>query len=171
MKIENNKSIALAYVLKVDDEIIETVNKENPMKFIFGQGYLLPKFEEYIAGKEIGDTFAFELKAADAYGEIIEEAFVELEKKMFEIDGVIDENLLTLGNVIPMRDSDGNRLNGTVDKIDGDIVVLNFNHPLAGCDLSFSGEVVDVHDITPEEFASLHNSCGCGCSECGSGCE
>ena len=48
MKIEKDKSVALAYVLKVDDEIVETVNKEKPMRFVFGHDYLLPKFEENI---------------------------------------------------------------------------------------------------------------------------
>ena len=169
MKIENNKSIALAYVLKVDGEIIETVTQESPMKFIFGQGYLLPKFEENIEGKKVGDTFAFELKAIDAYGEIIEEAFVELEKSVFEVDGKIDEKLFTLGNIVPMLDSQGNRLNGTVDKVTENTVLMNFNHPLAGCDLNFSGEVVDVHDITDEELAQMQGSCGCGCNECDHG--
>jgi FKBP-type peptidyl-prolyl cis-trans isomerase SlyD len=172
MKIENNKSVALSYVLKVDGEIIETVVREQPMRLIFGQGYLLPKFEEKIKGKEIGDIFEFELKAADAYGEIDKNAFVELSKDLFEIDGKIDETLFTVGNVIPMRDSQGNILNGTVDSVSDATVVMNFNHPLAGCNLNFTGEVVDVHDMTFEELAEMqascnHNDCGrCNC-HCG----
>ncbi|MDR0420085.1 MAG: FKBP-type peptidyl-prolyl cis-trans isomerase [Prevotellaceae bacterium] len=167
MKIENNKSIALSYVLKVNGETIETVNRENPMRFIFGQGYLLPSFEENIKGKKIGDTFAFELKAADAYGEIDNDAFVELSKNIFEIDGKIDETLFIVGNVIPMHDSQGNLLNGTVDSISDAAIVMNFNHPLAGCDLDFTGEVVDVRDITAEELAELQNSCNhSNCADC-----
>ncbi|MDR3226305.1 MAG: FKBP-type peptidyl-prolyl cis-trans isomerase [Prevotellaceae bacterium] len=170
MKIENNKSVALAYVLKVDDEVIETVNKENPMRFIFGQGFLLPKFEENIEGKKIGDTFDFNLKAAEAYGEIENDAFVELSKEIFNVDGEIDESLFTIGNVIPMLDTQGNRLNGTVENINDDTIVMNFNHPLAGCDLNFTGEVVDVHEITAEELEELQNSCNCNCSDCHSDC-
>ncbi|MDR3287219.1 MAG: FKBP-type peptidyl-prolyl cis-trans isomerase [Prevotellaceae bacterium] len=166
MKIENNKSVALAYVLKVDDEVVETVNKENPMRFIFGQGFLLPKFEENIEGKKTGDTFEFSLKAAEAYGEIENDAFVELSKEIFNVDGEIDESLFVIGNVIPMLDSQGNRLNGTVENINDDTIVMNFNHPLAGCDLSFTGEVVDVHEVTAEELAELQNSCNCNCSDC-----
>jgi FKBP-type peptidyl-prolyl cis-trans isomerase SlyD len=172
MKIESNKSIALAYVLKADGEIIETVNKEKPMCIFFGHGYLLPKFEENIKGKQIGDTFEFELKAADAYGEIDDEAFVELPKSIFEVDGKIDESLFTIGNVIPMRDSNGNRLTGTVDSISDAVIVINFNHPLAGCNLNFTGEVVDVHDITTDEMAELQNSCThSSCADCHCHCE
>ena len=170
MKIENNKSVALAYVLKVDGEIIETVDKEQPMRFIFGQGYLLPKFEENIKGKKTGDKFEFELNASEAYGNIEDEAFIELPKNLFAVDGKIDESLFTIGNVIPMRDSDGNRLNGTVDSVSDDVIVMNFNHPLAGCNLNFSGEVLDVHDITAEELAEMQNSCSSHCHECHSDC-
>ena len=170
MKIKNNKSVALAYVLKVDDEIIETVPKEKPMRFVFGQGYLLPKFEENIEGKQTGDKFEFELKAGDAYGEVDEEAFVELAKDMFAVNGKIDENLFVTGNVIPMRDSDGNRLNGTVENVLDDVIVMNFNHPLAGCNLSFTGEVVDVRDVTAEELTKMQSSCSHSCHECHSDC-
>ncbi|MDR2292314.1 MAG: FKBP-type peptidyl-prolyl cis-trans isomerase [Prevotellaceae bacterium] len=171
MKIENNKSVALSYVLKIDGEIIETVSKEQPMRLIFGQGYLLPKFEEKIKGKKIGDTFEFEIKAADAYGEIDEDAFVELSKDLFEVNGKIDETLFTVGNVIPMRDSQGNRLNGTVDSISDAAIVMNFNHPLAGCNLNFTGEVVDVHDITLEELAEMQASCNhSDCDSCDCNC-
>jgi FKBP-type peptidyl-prolyl cis-trans isomerase SlyD len=167
MKIESNKSIALAYVLKIDGEIIETVKKEQPMRIIFGQGYLLPMFEENIEGKKTGDIFEFELKAADAYGEIDDEAFVELPKSIFEVDGKIDESLFTIGNAIPMRDSQGNMLNGTVESIFDTAIVMNFNHPLAGCDLNFTGEVVDVRDMTVEELEELQNSCNHGsCADC-----
>jgi FKBP-type peptidyl-prolyl cis-trans isomerase SlyD len=171
MKIENNKSVALTYVLKVDGEIIETVNKEKPMRLIVGQGYLLPKFEENIKGKKSGDTFEFELKVADAYGEIDEDAFVELSKSLFEVDGKIDETLFTVGNIIPMRDSQGNRLNGTVDSASDSSIVLNFNHPLAGCNLNFTGEIVDVHDATIEELAEIQASCNhSDCETCNCHC-
>ena len=170
MKIENSKSVALAYVLKVDNEIVETVPKENPMRFIFGQGYLLPKFEENIAGKQTGDKFEFELKAIDAYGEMDDDAIIELSKDIFAVDGQIDESLFTIGNAIPMRDSHGNRLHGTVENVLDDVVVMNFNHPLAGCDLNFSGEVVDVRDVTDEELAQMHSACSHHCHECHSDC-
>jgi len=170
MKIENNKFVTVTYVLKVDDEIIEVVQKEKPMSFIFGQGYLLPKFEEYLKDKTTGDTFAFELKACDAYGEIEDDAFIELQKNMFAVDGEIDESLFTIGNVIPMRDSKGNRLNGTVESVSDDVIVMNFNHPLAGCNLNFTGEIIDVRDITAEELAKMQSSCSSKCHECHSNC-
>ncbi|MGE4415335.1 MAG: peptidylprolyl isomerase, partial [Bacteroidales bacterium] len=74
------------------------------------------------------------------------------------------------------QDSEGNRLQGTIDQIKDESVVMNFNHPLAGSELNFKGEVVEVREATEEELASglfgekASSSCGDGgCSGC-SGC-
>ena len=75
------------------------------------------------------------------------------------------------GNTVPMMDSNGNRLNGSVLEVKEDIVVMDFNHPLAGEDLHFIGSIELVREATPEE---LHPTCGgcegCNCnhSDCGS---
>lgn len=169
MKIENNKVVSLSYILKVDGEEIETVSKDKPMEFVFGTGYLLPKFEQNILQKQIGDSFDFVLKADEAYGNVDPEAVIDLSKEIFMVDGAIDNNVLFVGNQIPMRDQDGNRLYGVVESIQNDTVTMNFNHPLAGCDLHFKGEVVGVRDVTPEDLAS--GGCGCGCSSGGCGDE
>ncbi|MDR3350188.1 MAG: peptidylprolyl isomerase [Prevotellaceae bacterium] len=169
MKIEKDKVVSLSYVLTVDGETIETVTPEKPMKFIMGTGYLLPRFEENIFGKQAGDTFEFTLAAADAYGETLPEAIVELPASLFEVEGKLEAGLLTAGNVLPMTDSDGNRLNGVIDEVRKDTVVMNFNHPLAGEELYFKGTVVAVREATAEEL--LHGlygekNAGCGCGGC-----
>ncbi|MBR4094364.1 MAG: FKBP-type peptidyl-prolyl cis-trans isomerase, partial [Bacteroidales bacterium] len=132
MEIQLNKVVSLSYTLEVDGDIIETVTAEKPMQFIFGTGYLLPKFEDNVKGKKVGDTFDFKLAAEDAYGNVDPEAIVELPKRVFEVDGKIQENVLFVGNVLPMMDSEGNRLNGAIDEVKEDTIVMNFNHPLAG---------------------------------------
>ena len=177
MKIEKNKVVALSYTLTVDGDVMETVNADNPMEFIFGTGYLLPKFEENVAGKSIGDDFSFTLTASEGYGEVNNDAIVELPVDLFKIDGKVEDGLLTVGNVLPMQDSDGNRLQGTIDEIKEDVVVMNFNHPLAGCDPNFSGKVVAVREATESELTNgLFNekaASGCStgsCDSCGCGC-
>ena len=170
MEIQLNKVVSLSYTLEVDGDIIETVTAEKPMQFIFGTGYLLPKFEENVAGKKVGDTFDFKLATEDAYGPVNPEAIVELPKKVFEVDGKIQENVLFVGNVLPMMDSEGNRLNGAIDEVKEDSIVMNFNHPLAGAELHFSGKVEAIREATETElenglFNERHQgSCGGGCS-------
>ncbi|OAV74107.1 FKBP-type peptidyl-prolyl cis-trans isomerase slyD [Bacteroidales bacterium Barb7] len=71
-----------------------------------------------------------------------------------------------------MTDSDGNRLNGIVDEVKESVVVMDFNHPLAGETLHFSGKVINVHEATAEEIAALTSpSCGCDCGDCASDCD
>ncbi len=177
MTINLNKVVSLSYTLSVEGDVFETVPAERPMQFIFGTGYLLPKFEENIAGKAIGDTFEFTLEPADAYGEESEDAIVELPKSVFEVDGKIEEGVLVEGNVLPMMDSDGNKLNGAIDEIKEDSIVMNFNHPLAGATLSFSGKVEDIREATETEITNglfnekAQESCSPSeCSSCGGGC-
>ena len=176
MKIGKDKVVSLSYTLTVDGDVVETVTSDKPMDFIFGTGYLLPKFEQNVEGKEVGDTFDFMLTATEGYGEVSEEAIIELPKDMFMVDGKVEDGLLTVGNVLLMQDSDGNKLNGTIDEVKDDVVVMNFNHPLAGADLNFKGVVVAVREATQQEIIGglygekLQSSCSSGsCSGC-SGC-
>ena len=112
MEINKDKVVSLSYTLSVDGDTVETVAADKPMQFIFGTGYLLPKFEKEISGKKVGDTFDFTLAPEDAYGAENPDAVVELPKSLFEVEGKIEDGLLTVGNVLPMMDSEGNRLNG-----------------------------------------------------------
>lgn len=177
MKIQQNKVVLLSYTLTVDGDVIETVTAEKPMQFIYGTGYLLPKFEENIKEMGAGDIFDFKLTAADAYGEINRDAIIELPKHIFEVNGKIEKGLLTVGNVLPMTDSEGNRLNGAIDQVKEESVIMNFNHPLAGAELHFTGKVEAVRDATESELENglynekVRSSCsgGCDCSSCG-GC-
>ena len=175
MKIDANKVVSLSYELTVDGEVIETVKAEKPMQFLFGTGYLLPKFETYIEGKTAGNAFEFTLSPTEAYGEENADAIVELPKHIFEVDGKIEDGLLTVGNILPMADADGNRLNGTISELRNNVVVMDFNHPLAGATLHFKGAVVAVREATYEELtnglfgerAASCSSSGCdGCSGC-----
>jgi FKBP-type peptidyl-prolyl cis-trans isomerase SlyD len=181
MIIEKDKVVSVTYELKLangSDEIVEKVNNNNPLQFLLGHGNLLPKFESHLTGLKVGEKFDFVLNCQEAYGALSNEAIVEVPKSVFANDGQIDEGLLSLGNIIPMMDNQGNRFNGKVKELNGDTVKMDFNHPLAGEDLHFKGEVVDVREATEEELTHGHihqaSGCGGGCdcnsSSCGDGC-
>lgn len=172
MNISKNKVVSLSYELRLDNkdgEIIETVNPDHPLIFIYGTGNLLPEFENNINGLKVNDTFAFKLPSENAYGQAVEEAVVEIPITAFMVDGELDNDMLFEGNAIPMTDSQGNHLNGVVVEVKSDSVVMDFNHPLAGDDLYFSGTVVDVRDATEEELKHGHVH-GCSSGECGGDC-
>lgn len=173
MEISNNTVVSVAYELRFDDhlgEIIESVNAESPFSFIYGLGQLLPKFESNLKGLKVGDKFEFGLDSTDAYGEVDENAIVELPKNIFEVDGEIDNRLLKVGNHVPMQDSNGNRLTGVVTEVTDQMVTMDFNHPLAGEKLFFSGMVTDVRTATDEELNNKRLASQGGCEGCGGGC-
>ena len=174
MKITANKFVAVTYDLNVGEgeerELMERATAEVPLKFIFGTGAMLPAFEEALKGLEVGDKFDFSIAPAEAYGVYMEEHVLELPKNIFEVEGKFDSEMIKEGNTVPMMDSNGNRLNGSVLEVKEEIVVMDFNHPLAGETLNFSGEVIDVHEATAEEIAALTASSSCGCGDCDSDC-
>lgn len=165
MKVALNKVVSVTYRLEAnaqgEEKIhIETAGNESPLVFLFGAGGLIPAFEENLEGKSVGDKFSFTIDAGNAYGEINNEALVELPIDIFKVDGVIDMAMLKTGNTIPMNDHEGNRLDGKVIGITGDKVKMDFNHPLAGHDLHFSGEVIDIRDASTEEIQHGHAHTG-----------
>ena len=153
MKAENNKMVAVDYTLTVDGKIADRSRPGQPLEFIFGTGMLLPKFEAAIVGKEPGEKVSFTLAPADGYGEIVDDAIVDLPKTIFMVDGKLAEDILFVGSQIPMANAQGQRMLGVVKEIGDDTVMMDFNHPMAGKTLNFDVEVISVRDVTPEDLA------------------
>jgi FKBP-type peptidyl-prolyl cis-trans isomerase SlyD len=159
MKVGKNKVVTLTYELRLDSkdgDIIQTIEKERPFVHLFGVGTLLPAFEENLAGLSAGDEFGFHLPSDSAYGESSDEGIVELEKELFEIDGQFDEEMFALGKMVAMQDENGHPLDGRVLAIKDNTVVMDFNHPLAGQDLYFSGQILEVREASDEEMSHGH---------------
>jgi FKBP-type peptidyl-prolyl cis-trans isomerase SlyD len=166
MIVEKNKVVSLSYELKVEGETVETVGADSPLMFLFGAGNLLPKFEENLNGLKLHDRFDFDLVSADAYGPVVDDAIVDVPLQAFAVEGEIDHEILKLGNQIPMLDQSGNRLNGVVVKFDDEFVTMDFNHPLAGNDLHFSGKVVEIREASAEELEHGHVHSPDSCKDC-----
>ena len=71
-------------------------------------------------GLEVGDKFDFSIAPADAYGEYVEDHVLDLPKNIFEVEGKFDSEVIKEGNTVPMMDSNGNRLNGSVLEVKDD---------------------------------------------------
>lgn len=176
MKIEKNNVVSLTYILRKNDnagEILEECTTARPLEFVFESGIMLPHFEKNISGLVSGSPFEFTLTPDQAYGEVNEAAIVDVSRDIFIIDGVMRDDLLEVGKTIPMRDNSGNPLNGKIVEVDvvGNKVIIDFNHPLAGSTLHFTGKIEDVREATADEIAyGLHGQGGCGCGGNGGGC-
>lgn len=159
MKVGKNKVVTLTYELRYENEkgdVIQKVDDNRPFVHLFGIGTLLPAFEENLSGLQTGDDFSFYLTSEESYGESSEEAILELDKSMFEIDGVIDEEFVAVGKSIAMQDQDGHPVDGIVLAIKDKTVIMDFNHPLAGESLYFSGKITDVRTASEEELSHGH---------------
>jgi FKBP-type peptidyl-prolyl cis-trans isomerases 2 len=173
MKIQDQAVVTMTYVLRENDEngrVIQETTKENPFICIFGMHQLLPKFEEHLAGKEQGDTFSFKLTPEEGYGMRSEEYVMDLDKSIFHQDGQFMSDLVQVGKQLMMQTSDGRPIAGVVVSITDDKVKMDFNHDLAGVNLYFSGEILNVRESTDDDFKE--DSCGCNdchCEHCGDG--
>jgi FKBP-type peptidyl-prolyl cis-trans isomerase SlyD len=159
MQITKNTVVSLSYLLKrnnTDGEIIEETKAGDPLVFLYGNGQMLPKFEEHLSTLKAGDNFEFTLASDDAYGEMDQDAIIDLDKSIFEVDGKIDSEMLAIGNVIPMRDDQGHMLQGIVVSVGDDLVRMDFNHPMAGNVLHFTGKVIEVREASAEELSHGH---------------
>jgi FKBP-type peptidyl-prolyl cis-trans isomerase SlyD len=161
MKVEKNNVISLTYSLRIPDsegemDVVEVVTEEDPMYFIQGISGLPEGFENQIEGLVAGDTFAFTISAEEGYGEFDEDAIVDLPKSVFQMEDVNQEELLQIGNIIPMTNEDGERMHGQVMEIKDDVVIMNFNHPLAGKEMQFEGQIISIRAATPEEISHGH---------------
>lgn len=178
MRIEKNKMVSLIYELResnAEGRIIEVLDESRPLSFVYGTGRLLPVFESNISSLLKGESFSFNLDPEMAYGEKREEMIINVPLSVFETEGKLNEDICFIGNEVPMMDSDGNPLNGIINEINETFVRMDFNHPMAGIGLYFTGKIVDVRDATEQELAGgAMNSCsGCdstGHSGCSGGC-
>ncbi len=148
MKIETGKTVHVHYTLHVESptgEIVEETYGAEPMIFKYGEDQMLPKFEAALLGLSAGDKFKIEIPCADAYGQEEEDFFMEFPKSEFiDETGEFDEDLFAEGEVVPMQTPDGHTVQGVIAEIKLNSIVIDFNHPLAGEDLFFEGEIVEV---------------------------
>ncbi|MBK8563616.1 MAG: peptidylprolyl isomerase [Saprospiraceae bacterium] len=159
MVIEKNTVVSLHYRLTNNDvlgELVEETFGSDPLVFLYGAGQMIPEFERQLAGKVAGDQFSFGIKSEEAYGEYDQDAVVLLPLSTFEMDGTVDENMLQIGTIIPMSDDEGNRLNGQVKEVTQEGVVIDFNHPMAGVNLYFTGTVESLRPASETEIAHGH---------------
>ncbi|MCA9460130.1 MAG: peptidylprolyl isomerase [Nanoarchaeota archaeon] len=150
MEIQNDKLVKIHYkgTLK-DGSVFDSSEGKDPLEFIFGLGMIIPGLEEGIKGLKAGDKKTIEIPSEKAYGPEMPEAKQEVPKDQFPADIELKEGLQLAAQgphgVIPV----------VVREIKDETVLVDFNHPLAGKDLTFEVEVTQVSDATDEDRAKF----------------
>lgn len=159
MVIENNTVVLCHYTLREGDAagtMIESTEGGEPLGYIHGIGMMIPLFEANLAGKKMGDEFAFGIQAADAYGEYDEEAVAEIPKAAFNLEGVNPDDIFVEGEMLPLQNENGELMNGIVRTVTPTTVTVDFNHPMAGVNLHFTGHIAGVRVASEEEISHGH---------------
>ena len=146
MEIANNAVVTLHYRLTNDrnEELDNSANSE-PLMYMHGSGELIDGLERALEGKLAGESFAVTIPPADAYGE--EDPELIREMHIDEFNGVE----MREGMQLQGKDPDGAFRLLRVVKVDGDSVVINMNHPLAGETLNFEVKIEMVRPATDDE--------------------
>ena len=145
----------------------EQTGTERPFEFITGFGIALDAFEQKLMDVEKGTKFDFTLEPTEAFGEYIPEGKHKLSRDIFSINGHFDHENIFEGAVITLMGEDDQRFMAKVLKIEEDGVTVDTNHPLAGKNLQFKGEVFENREATEEEIQHLIKHLTGGCSGCG----
>ena len=151
MKITKNAVATLEYTLTDDDGgLIDTSEGDTPLIYIHGTDSLIPRLEEELDGKAVGDALKVHLKPEDAYGERDDEMLQTMPRAELP-----DDVELEVGMEFQAESEDGIHI-VTISAIVDDDVVIDANHPLAGVALNFDLKVIEVREATAEELEHGH---------------
>lgn len=162
MKITKNVVPSIAYQVRTQDGVlVDEALVNQPLEYLHGHNNLVEGLEKALEGKAVGDTFEVRVSPEEGYGEYNENMVQRVPKDVFM---GVDE--LEVGMRF-IADTDLGPLPVVITEVDGDEVVVDGNHMLAGQELLFSVEVVATREATLEEIAHGHihqegHGCGCG---------
>ena len=152
MLIATNKAVSIDYTLTNDaGEVIDSSAGGAPLVYLHGAGNIIVGLEKALEGKQAGDELSVAIEPGEAYGEYSAELVATLNRSMFE---GVDE--LEVGMQFHASGPDGGMQIVTIRDIEGDDVIVDGNHPLAGQRLNFQVKVVNVRDAHAEELAHGH---------------
>ncbi|GAB4454564.1 MAG: peptidylprolyl isomerase [Anaerolineales bacterium] len=149
--VQNGVVVSMEYTLHVDGELLDSSAGHGPLEFLAGYGNIIPGLENGMMGMKVGDSRDVVVAPADGYGEYDDEAYLDVPRGQFPKDMPVEEGL-----ELTVRDDSGQGRYARIESIEGDLVRLNFNHPLAGDELHFKVKVVGLREPTEEELAHGH---------------
>jgi FKBP-type peptidyl-prolyl cis-trans isomerase SlpA len=146
LTVAENTHISLHFSLSLDDgSVVDSNFEKAPAQFVFGDGSLLPAFEQALLGLRAGDKKQVVILAVDAFGRRQEANLKRVAREKFAAD-----IQLVAGLVVSFAAGEGGELPGVIHRLMGDMIEVDFNHPLAGRDIVFAVEIVSVNKVAVE---------------------
>lgn len=156
MKITNSKNkqhlvtpgnvVSLAYsITEVGGDELDSTTESGPYLYIQGSNMLILGLQNALEGKQVGDTVITELSAKAGFGEYQQELVQHMEKALFQVEEIRP------GMQFSIATEDGLRI-AVIDSLDGNDVIVNLNHPLAGKDIIIKSKIIGIRKATDEEM-------------------
>ena len=137
--VSDGKLVKAHYTLTVDGKVVDSSKGKEPLQFKVGSKQMIPGFEKAIIGMKVGEKKSFKVSPKDGYGIEDPKAFQNVPKNRLP-----HEMTPKAGMLLRVKGKDGREFTARISEVRKDMVVLNFNHPLAGKTLNFDVEIVEV---------------------------
>lgn len=139
-KVKEGDTVKVHYTGKdANGNVFDSSVEREPIEFTIGDGKIIPGFEQAVIGLQEGDTSTFTVEADDAYGQRRDDLLIDVEREKLPED-VSPE----VGQQLQVQRQDGEAIPVVIAQVTDESVTLDANHPLAGEDLTFEVELVEV---------------------------
>lgn len=139
-KAKDGDTVKVHYTGTLEDgEVFDTSKDKEPLEFQLGQGQLIPGFEKAVEGMEVGESTTVEIPSDEAYGELRDDLVINVPK-----DQLPEDISPQIGMQLQVNQQNGQPIPVRITEIGDEDLTLDANHPLAGKDLKFEIELVDV---------------------------
>ena len=153
MQIAPNTVVTMTYTLtNAEGQVLDQADASHPFVYMQGAHNIIPGLEQALAGKQAGDTAVVTVQPEDAYGEYNEQLTQQVPRQMF---GNVPEDQLVVGAQFQAQTNGGVEII-TIADVDGDMITIDANHPLAGETLNFDVQILEVRMATRDEIAHGH---------------
>ena len=138
--IKKGSKVKFDYTLTVDGKVQDTSAGRGPLEYTHGAGQIIQGLEEVLEQMNIGDKKVVEIKAEKAYGPVLQEAIKRVPK-----EAIMNADQLKVGDMVGASNG-GHTFRAVVKEISDKEITLDFNHPLAGKDLTFDVEIKEINE-------------------------
>jgi len=150
-EVTDDVVVIIDYTLTVEGQVVDSTEGDEPLQFLQGHQNIIPGLERELSGMKIGDNKQVVVQPTEAYGDIDPENVIEVPRSEFP-----SEIPLETGIELEVKNADGEVLSAVIADVTPNSVKLDFNHPLAGKQLTFDVTIVDLRSATDEELAHGH---------------
>ena len=151
MKIQDKNIVNIKYTLTDNDKNIIDKSEDGTFSFLIGAGNIIPGLEKALINKTSGDTFDVSIDPAEAYGEYNDALIHKVPRTQFPPDMEVEAGMQFQGQT-----PDGQTTVVKVKEVNGDDVMVDNNHPLAGVQLNFAVEITGVREASKTELEHGH---------------